>query len=206
MIIERIVVTAFSANCYLVGCSMTKKAIVIDPGGDVYRIMPLINKHKLTVKAIVSTHAHIDHAGGVEELKGILKVPYLLHRAEVALLGQLPEIGAYFDIDVGGIPQVDDYLSHDDILEAGTLRFKVIETPGHSPCGICLRSRKMVFVGDTIFKGSIGRTDLFGGDYDILINSIKTRLMTLPDDVVIYSGHGEPTTIKHEKQHNPFCR
>ncbi len=204
MIIETIVVTPFAVNCYIVGCLETKEALVIDPGGEIEQILDRLQKFDLIAKLIVGTHAHIDHAAGVEKLKQTLDIPYLLHRDEEVLLQRLPEQGAHFNMEVSGIPQIDRYIKEGDILKAGKLQFKILETPGHSPCGICVLVEGKVFTGDTIFERSIGRTDLYGGDYDRLLLSITNQLLTLPDDTVIYPGHGPATTIGAERRHNPF--
>lgn len=206
MIIETIVVTPIGANCYVVGCPDTKEAMVIDPGGDVDKILPILSHHDLTVKAIVGTHAHIDHAAGVEELKQATGAPFYLHPAEEPLLKSMPEYGSYFGMHVGGVPTVEHYLRTGDTVAFGKLVFDVLETPGHSPGGICLRSGQIIFVGDALFQGSIGRTDLPGGNHEQLLHSIQTQLLSLPDETVVYSGHGAPTTIGDERQFNPFCQ
>ncbi|OQY28889.1 MAG: hypothetical protein B6244_05645 [Candidatus Cloacimonetes bacterium 4572_55] len=206
MILETIVVTPFSANSYILGCSKTKHAAVIDPGGDIERILKNIERLGLTVTHIVSTHAHIDHAAGAAGLKQATGAAFCLHPDEIPLLQQLNEHGSIFDLPISGIPEVDHPLRQGDSLAVGDLKLNVIETPGHSPCGICLLRKNMLFVGDTIFDGSIGRTDLFGGDYQTLLRSIRDRILTLPDDVTIYPGHGPATTVGKERQTNLFCR
>ncbi len=208
MIIEPIVVTPIAANCYIVACSDTKDAMVIDPGGDIDLILARITNLGVQVKLIVGTHAHIDHVAGVYALKQFINVPFLLHPAEEMLLKMLPAQGVMFGIPVSGIPTIQRYLHEGDTVEVGRLVFGILETPGHSPGGICLKSttEPVIFVGDALFEGSIGRTDLPGGDYDTLIAGIQAKLLSLPDETIVYSGHGAPTTIGNERQYNPFLQ
>ncbi len=188
--IVRMMVGPIQANCYIVGCKKTLDAVVIDPGGDVPRIVSELVKRKLTVKTILNTHGHWDHTGGNEELKQITKAPLMIHRGDAPQLNQAP----------------DSFLEEGQEIRFGSYDLKVLHTPGHSPGGICLSGAGVVFTGDTLFAGSIGRTDLPGGDYDTLIQGVRQKLFCLEDDVRVYPGHGPASTIGQEKAHNPFFR
>ncbi len=208
MIVRSMPVGPLQANCYIAGCDQTRQAVVVDPGGDVDRILSALKKNQLSLTAIINTHGHFDHVGGNKALKAATGADLMIHKGDAPMLAQLGRAAAAWGLQAEDSPRPDRFLEDGDILTFGSLEFKVIHTPGHSPGGICLYEKNAgaLFVGDTLFAGSIGRTDLPGGDYDTLITHIQKKLFTLPDDTKVYNGHMEPTTIGREKRFNPFCR
>ena len=178
------------ANCYILGCKKTMEGIVIDPGAESLRIAKVITDNGLRIKYILITHGHSDHTGAAGELKNIVKAPVWIHRLDAYGLGFPPD-GELFD---------------GQEIEVGTYRIKVIHTPGHSPGGVCLYAPGTVFTGDTLFYGSIGRTDLPGGDYNQLIRGVRGKIFPLGDDLRVYPGHGPASTIGRERRTNPFFR
>jgi hydroxyacylglutathione hydrolase len=204
MKIETLVVSPFEVNCYLIGDENTGEAIVIDPGDSADFIVETAKGLRWEIRLILSTHGHIDHVGAVEELKQLTGAPYRLHRADLPLLENLPGQAALFGIQMGHAPEVESYLEDGEIIRGAGAEFRVLHTPGHSPGSVSFYTEGIVFCGDLLFAGSIGRTDLAGGDYSTLIRSIRTRLYPLGDDTVVYTGHGPETTIGQEKRNNPF--
>jgi hydroxyacylglutathione hydrolase len=188
--LKMMAVGPYQANCYLLGCKKTMEGVVIDPGADAYRIVREISKAGLRIKYIIITHGHPDHTGDARELKEIIKAPVWIHRLDAYGIGFTPD-GTLFD---------------GQEIEAGTYRLRIIHTPGHSPGGVCISGPGVVFTGDTLFAGSIGRTDFPGGDHNRLIKGVKERIFPLGDGLRIYPGHGPSSTIGHEKMHNPFFR
>ncbi len=204
MIIETLEVGPFAENCYIVGCETTNEGVVIDPGDEIDRILKRVTAQQLNIKYILITHAHLDHVRELGTLKNQIDVPVLMHKEDQFLLDGLPMQASAFGMSISTIPKIDKYIEEGDTIEFGEEKFRVLHTPGHSPGNVSLVTEGAAFVGDVLFSGSIGRTDLPGGDFDILINSIKTKLFPLGDDTLIYSGHGPVTTLKKEKQTNPF--
>lgn len=207
MLLKTVVVTEFMTNCFILGDEQTKKAFVVDPGGEADKILSQIASLQLEVVAIVNTHAHVDHIGAIREVRDATGAQVMMHRSELPLLQSASRMGRLFGIHVEQPPDPDRFLEEgDDISLGNSLSLKVIETPGHSPGGISLVSSdgKICFAGDTLFAGSIGRTDLPGGDYHTLISSIKTKLLPLGDDVKVLPGHGPATTLGTERRYNPF--
>jgi len=217
MIIEEITVTAFQQHTRIVGCEKTKRAICIDPGDASDAIVQAIDKHGFELQAIACTHAHMDHVGGVTALKKLKpEAKITMHPADEPLYLELPNqpgwLGiprsqwAEYDFDYEQPPKVDEYWSDGQIYEVGDLNFKVIHCPGHTPGHVVLfaPAERKVFVGDCLFAGSIGRTDLPGGSTEQLMDSLFNKILPLGDDVEVYSGHGPTTTIGRERLTNPF--
>jgi glyoxylase-like metal-dependent hydrolase (beta-lactamase superfamily II) len=193
------------ANCFIVGCEQTRKAVVIDPGGDADIILNALAKDKLTLTAIINTHGHFDHVGANKALQVATGATLMMHKLDAPMLQESVGSAAAWGLNVEASPEPGRFLEEGDVIECGDIQLKVLHTPGHSAGGISLYTHGAVFVGDTLFSGSIGRTDLPGGDYDTLISSIKSKLFTLPDDTEVYTGHMASTTISQEKKFNPFC-
>jgi hydroxyacylglutathione hydrolase len=180
--------------------------MVIDPGDDIDDVLALIRKHGLTVKQIVITHAHIDHVGGAMKLRGLTGAPIVLNQNDYALLKMLNVQAAWIGVAPPGEVKIDHSVGHDDKLQTGSLQASVLHTPGHTEGSICLyfpAERKLI-AGDTLFAGSIGRTDLPGGSVEKIIDSLQGRLLALPDETVVVPGHGPLTTIGEERENNPF--
>lgn len=204
MIIDSLAVGPIMANCYIVGCEETGLAAVIDPGDEAQRILDAVARRGLKVVAILNTHGHFDHVGANAPLKAATGAEIMIHALDAPMLADLASAGRMFGLRVENSPPPDRTLSDGDRIAVGDLSLAVIHTPGHTPGGVAFLADGAVFVGDTLFAGSIGRTDLPGGDFDTLIHSIHTRLFTLDDAVRVYPGHMGPTTIGREKRHNPF--
>ena len=217
MIIEQLTVTAFQQQTRVVGCERTRRAICVDPGDDSASIVAAIERHGLELQAIALTHAHMDHVGGVAALKKLRPAAeVILHRADEPLYLALPEQPAWVGIprahwpalgfDYEAPPPVERHWQDGETYAVGDLSFKVIHCPGHTPGHVVLfeeRERK-VFVGDCLFAGSVGRTDLPGGSAEELMDSLRNKIIPLGDDVVVYSGHGPETTLGRERRTNPF--
>jgi hydroxyacylglutathione hydrolase len=210
MILEVRAVHPFFKNGYVVGCEETRDAVLIDPGDEVDQLLEAVKTHGLQVRYILLTHAHLDHIAGVGRAKAALGVPVGLHQADNFLYEGVVQQGRAFGFEVEAQPAVDFFYEPDATMTFGRYKAHVRHTPGHCPGGVCLAVARegsietALFVGDTLFAGSIGRTDLPGGDMTTLLRSIQDVLFTYPDDSVVYSGHGEPTTIGRERRTNPF--
>jgi hydroxyacylglutathione hydrolase len=206
LIVETIVNGPFGENCYLAVDAGTRHALLIDPGDEENTILETVRRLGVEVQLIANTHAHIDHVGAVASLKRILGVPFAIHRAEEPWLAQLPAQAALFGLEPRDAPTVDRYLEDGDRITLGGLEAHVLYTPGHSAGGCCFHfaEDRVVFVGDTLFAQGIGRTDLPGGSTPRLLESIRKRLFTLPDDTQVHSGHGPSTEIGVERRTNPF--
>jgi hydroxyacylglutathione hydrolase len=203
-------VTPFEQNCTLLWCEASRQAVVIDPGGDLERIRQTIAQVGVTVEKIWLTHGHIDHAGGAAELKESLGGVLIEgpHRADLFLLEHLAETGRSFGLSGGRNVTPDRWLDDADQVRVGELVFNVLHCPGHSPGSVVFFNldQRLVIVGDVLFRGSIGRSDLPGGDSQTLIRSITDKLLPLGDDVAVIPGHGPTTTIGHERMANPFLQ
>jgi hydroxyacylglutathione hydrolase len=210
VIVEVRAVPPFDKNGFVVGCPDTKEGILIDPGDEVDGLLDVSRRHELTIKYILLTHAHFDHITGVGRAKSVLRVPVGLHRADEFLYKAAVQQGIAFGFRVESQPPIDFYLEDGGTVQFGKLTAVVRHTPGHSPGGVCLKfgsdedKARTLFVGDTLFAGGIGRTDLPGGDLDTLLSSIRTVLFAFPDDSLVWPGHGSETTIGHERRTNPF--
>jgi glyoxylase-like metal-dependent hydrolase (beta-lactamase superfamily II) len=210
MIIRPAAAPPFFKNGYLVACDRTREAVLIDPGDEVQTLLGAAERERLDVKMILLTHAHLDHITGVATAKRRLGVGVWLHRDDEFLYNGVVEQGRLFGLTVERQPPIDNYYEEGQQLACGDLVIDVLHTPGHCPGGVCLAiggrhaEARNLFVGDTLFAGSIGRTDLPGGDTDTLLRSIRTVLFSFPDETAVYSGHGPVTTIGEEKRSNPF--
>jgi hydroxyacylglutathione hydrolase len=188
--LRKLVVGPYQSDCYILGCKETMEGMVIDPGDEVFRIVKEISRSGLRIQYILITHGHIDHVGGAAELKRITKAPVMIHA-----------------LDAPGLNfPADRHLYEGQQLPLGTYTISVIHTPGHSPGGVCLKAPGAVFTGDTLFAGSVGRTDFPGGDHHKLVEGVLKRIFPLGDDFRVYPGHGPATTVGTERRTNPFFR
>jgi hydroxyacylglutathione hydrolase len=210
MIIESEAVGPFFKNGFIVGCEATRDAVLIDPGDEVAALLSSADRQKLTIRHILLTHAHVDHVTGVAAAKRTLGVPIHLHRDDQFLYDHAVQAGAMFGLKVEPQPPIDVYYAPGEVIAFGGYEARPHHTPGHCPGGVCLQigrkgeAGKELFVGDTLFAGSIGRTDLPGGDFDVLIASIRNVLFAFGDDAIVHPGHGPDTTIGKERRTNPF--
>ncbi len=206
MILEHLVVGRLSSNCYLVGCAQTHQAIVIDPGDDADRILAAIEEHALTVSHLVLTHFHFDHILAAEEVRQGTGAHLAIHYLEADYLREPPPLFRFYSPAVPHGLRADVLLHDGDTLEIGTMQAHVLHTPGHSPGGISLwiKQEGVAFVGDLLFQRGIGRTDLAGSSARELVRSIQEKLFVLPDETIVYPGHGPATTIGEEKRDNPW--
>ena len=208
MIHETLPVGMLGCNCSVIGDEISREAIVIDPGDDVSKIIAILERNQLSVKMIVITHAHIDHIGGAEKLRASTGAPVYMHEADKILSDRLDMQAEWLGIETPNDPGIDQPAREGDIIRAGSVEAHVLHTPGHTPGSISLYLpvESKVIAGDTLFQGSIGRTDLPGGDTAQIGRSIRGKLYTLPEDTIVFPGHGETTSIGEEKRHNPFVR
>ncbi len=204
MKVELFTVGPFQENTYVLWDEETKKTFIIDPGGENRRVLSYLERNGLSAEAIINTHGHVDHIAGVRELQETLNVPFMIHPDDEIVVKHASESAAFFGMSFEGIPQIDDYLEDGQILTLGKNEIKVLHTPGHSPGGVCFLTGEDVFVGDTLFAMSVGRSDLPGGSHRTLIDSIRTRLLVLDDHFRAHPGHGPGTTIGQERRMNPF--
>ena len=206
MIHEILPVGPLQCNCSIIGDESTREAIVIDPGDEIDDVLARINKHNLKVKQIVITHAHIDHVGGAMKLRAATGAPILLNQNDYALLKMLDVQAAWIGVATPDAVEIDHSIGQSDKITAGSLSAEILHTPGHTEGSISLYFplEKKLIAGDTLFAGSIGRTDLPGGSYKKIIASLQEKLMALPDDTVVVPGHGPLTTIGEERESNPF--
>ena len=208
MIHEILPVGPLQCNCSIIGDETTREAMIIDPGDDIDDILALIAKHNLQVKQIVITHAHIDHVGGAMKLRAATGAPILLNQNDYAQLKMLDVQAAWIGVAPPGNVEIDQSLAQADTVKAGSLAASVIHTPGHTEGSICLYfpEEKKLIAGDTLFAGSIGRTDLPGGSFEKIIRSLHQKVLALPDETLVIPGHGPLTTIGNERESNPFLK
>ena len=204
MLIKSMTVGPIQANCYILGCEETLEAVVIDPGGEADRILQGLAEFKLTLKYILNTHGHFDHVAANRRMKEATAAQILIHALDAPMLGELASSAAMWGLSAENSPQPDRMLAEGEAVTFGNVSLNVIHTPGHTPGGVSFHADDMVFVGDTLFAGSVGRTDFPGGDADTLKHSIQQKLFTLGDAVAVYPGHMGTTTIGQERRHNPF--
>jgi hydroxyacylglutathione hydrolase len=204
LILKTLVVGPIQSNCYVIGCERTREAAVIDPGGDADKILITLAKDKLRCVYIINTHGHFDHSADNKRLKEVTGAQLLIHHADAPMILHQGMNRGMWGTDLENSPPPDRYLNEGDIITFGDISLNVLHTPGHSPGGISLVTDKTVFVGDTLFAGSIGRTDFPGGDHEGLLRNVRKKIFTLGDDVVVYPGHGPKTTVGRERKTNPF--
>jgi hydroxyacylglutathione hydrolase len=210
----KIPVGMLQCNCSILGDRKTREAIVVDPGDEVERILDMLGRYKLTVKAIISTHAHVDHVGGLAKLHQYTGAPVMMHSEDLPLYNAMEIQAGFLGMKTPELTDVDHLLKDGDALQWGGFQASVIHTPGHTPGSLCLYlpkesgkvtlSQPQLYAGDTLFAGSIGRTDLWGGSLEQIMQSLTQKLMQLPEDTIVYPGHGEITTIGRERATNPF--
>jgi len=206
MIFESFEVGPLGVNCFILGCEDTREGVIIDAGGNAERIISAVEKHGLIIRKVINTHGHFDHIGANRAVLERFNAELLIHSADAPLLNRAADVARAYGIRGENSPQPADFLTDGMSITFGNYQISVLHTPGHTQGGCCLyiESEKKIITGDTLFADSIGRTDLPGGSHEQLLESIRSKLFTLPDDVVAYPGHGPETTIGHEKQHNPY--
>lgn len=199
-----VVTGPFQENSFIVWKESKNECILIDPGDDADQIISKVDTHDLVPKAIINTHAHLDHIGAVDDLKKFYHIPFYLHRDEAMILDGYESSLSYFGLTPKPAPKVDVWFKDEKEIKISKMTIKLFFSPGHTPGGTCLIIDGHVFTGDTLFKGSIGRTDLPGGDYSILSNSLRKLVTEIPESYFIYPGHGPQTTLAVEKRENPY--
>ncbi len=206
MIVEMLTVGPFQENCYVVGDEETMTGAIIDPGEEAARIALTTERLGLEIGQIIVTHSHIDHVGAVAQLVDEYMCPVLMHEEAEAMLRTVPQQAIMMGIRFGKVPNVDRHVGDEEVLEVGSLRLRSLYTPGHAPghLAFLVEDEDIVFSGDALFAGSVGRVDLPGGSMEVLMRSISERLLTLPDETRVLSGHGPETTIGRERVANPF--
>jgi len=204
--VEPLIVGPLLSNCYIVYDDRLKEGVIIDPGDDADIILQAVKELAINIKFILATHGHFDHVGAVAPLKRVLKAEFLAHKDDFFFIEDGEKAARRWNIDIEQPPKPDRFIVDGDKIKVGNFHLEVIHTPGHSPGGVSFLHDRMLFGGDTLFQGSIGRTDFRKGSFEDLSKSIKTRLYTLPDDTIVYTGHGPITTIGDEKMYNPFVR
>ena len=208
MIHEILPVGLLRCNCSVFGDEGSREAIVVDPGDDIADVLAILSKHSLTVKAIVITHAHIDHIGGAQKLKEATGAPVHMNANDRELSERMDLQAGWIGVPVPEVTEVDVFAKEGDTLSVGSTICHILETPGHTQgsLSVWIPAEKKVIAGDTLFRDSVGRTDLPGGDGAMILRSIEAKLMTLPEETVVIAGHGMNTTIGREKRSNPFLR
>ena len=215
LIHEILPVGMLQCNCHIVGDPITREAIVIDPGDDVETILEVIARHELKVGNILITHSHIDHIIGLKKLREATGAPVLMHQADLDLYQQMEMQAEWINWATPELSEVDDFLTEGKSIKWGNYELRVMHTPGHTKGSVCLYLPReentiqhpgLLFAGDTLFEGSIGRTDLWGGSMKEILRSLKTKLLTLPDETIVFPGHGSPTTIGVERETNPYLQ
>jgi hydroxyacylglutathione hydrolase len=204
VIFSSTVVGALEVNCYLLACEETREGIIIDPGDNVETILQLIKDNNVNIVEIVATHGHFDHIGRVTSLKEATGAPFAIHKADMFMVEGLVDIAAFLGLETDPPPQVDRFIDESDTITFGKETLNIRYVPGHAPGNIALIWPGHAIIGDTVFSGSIGRTDLEGADPETLMESIRTQILTLPEDTILHPGHGPDTTVDREKRANPF--
>jgi len=208
MIFETIIVGPLEVNCFILGCEESKDGVVVDAGGDPDKIIAAVTRLGLRIPCVINTHGHFDHVGGNRKVVEHTGAELLVHEGDVRYLSRAAEVAVKYGLTTENSPQPDRFLEDGMILSFGNYRIEVIHTPGHTPGGCCLylASEGKVITGDTLFADGVGRTDFPGGSHKDLIDSIRTRLLALPDETRVYPGHGPSSTIGHERRYNPYIK
>lgn len=204
MILESVVVGPLMVNCYVLGCENSREGVVVDPGDDTDRILDAVSRHGLKVVAVINTHGHFDHTGGNQRIVTETGAGLLIHELDAPMLARAVDTAAMFGLTAENSPPPSRFLTEGEFVAFGEYRLRVLHTPGHTLGGCSLHLEGMVFTGDTLFADSVGRTDFPGGSSVALGKSIREKLLILPDDTVVYPGHGPSTTIGRERKHNPY--
>jgi hydroxyacylglutathione hydrolase len=206
MILEMLTVSPFQENCYVIGDEESMTGAIIDPGDEAARIALTVERVGLEISQIIVTHSHIDHVGAVAQLVDEYMCPVLMHNEAEAMLKTVPQQAMMMGMRFGKVPKVDRHIADEEILEVGSLQLRSLYTPGHAPghLAFLVEDKDTVFSGDALFAGSVGRVDLPGGSMEVLMQSISERLLILPDETRVLSGHGPETTIGRERVSNPF--
>lgn len=204
MFVEAVVVGPLQENSYVLACEDTKEAVIFDPGAEAERILQIVTSHEFSLKYVLNTHGHPDHVGAVADIVEQTGAPFLMHEDDMYLIEGFDSDPIRAFLSARTPPKPDRFLQDDETIAVGSLTLKVLHTPGHTPGGVCFLAENAVFSGDTLFANSIGRTDLPGGNYQQLLTSIRQRLLPLDGNTIVYSGHGQSTTIAHEQRYNPF--
>lgn len=208
MFCETLAVGPFQCNCSILACEKTKEAIIVDPGGEGSRILQIVEASGLRPKYLLHTHAHLDHVGATEQVALKTKGEVCLHRGDSFLYENVAMQAALFNLPAFTVPPVKNFIEDKDTFRFGELQVEVLHTPGHTPGSVSFLvttpAGPQLFTGDTLFMGSIGRTDLWGGDLNLILQSIREKLLDLPGNTLVYPGHGPQTTIAQEKEHNSF--
>ena len=204
MIFKTTVVGELAVNCFIMACEETQKGIVIDPGDNIDGILSIVKENNIELTEIVATHGHFDHIGRVTTLKEKTGAPFTIHQADMFMVEGLVEIASFLSIDTAPAPEVDRFIDEGDTITFGNETLNILHVPGHAPGNVAFTWPGHAIVGDSVFAGSIGRTDLEGADPQVLMDSIRSKILTLPDDTILYPGHGPETTVAKEKQTNPF--
>lgn len=208
MIHQQIVVGPLQCNCAIVACEKTKQAAIIDPGEEGARIVNEVKKAGFDVKYILHTHAHFDHIAGTKAVREAINAPICLHKGDAEIYRNLPMQGKLFGFQFGNAPDVEKWIEDNERLKLGEYEIEILHTPGHSPGSVCLKvfnsAEEKLFSGDTLFQMSIGRSDLWGGSHEQLLQSVRDRIFTLDGDIAVHPGHGPSTRVGDEKKSNPF--
>jgi len=204
--VEKIPVGPLMTNCYLVWDDQVEQGVIIDPGDWGERIIERVKEHGLVIDSILATHCHFDHIGAVASIKREIDAEFVIHKEDLYFVKDCENAARKWGFSIEQPPDPDRYIVEGDVVKVGNQTLRVVYTPGHSPGGISYLNDGMVFAGDCLFQRSIGRTDFRGGSFEILDRTIKTKLYSLTDDTIVYTGHGPDTTVGEEKRHNPFVR